>query len=104
MRSGKKPKLTKVKQGTTLTEQGQPGRDMFLLIDGVLSVEVNGTALADLGPGAVLGERAILEGGARTATLRAVTDCRVAVASGADIDLAALGELSEGHRREETTT
>ncbi|HZN13512.1 MAG TPA: cyclic nucleotide-binding domain-containing protein [Acidimicrobiales bacterium] len=104
MRSGKKPKLTKVKEGATLTEQGQPGSDMFLLIDGVLSVEVNGTALADLGPGAVLGERAILEGGARTATLRAVTDCRVAVASAADIDLAALGELSEGHRREETTT
>jgi hypothetical protein len=103
MRSGKKPKMKKVKEGKTLTEQGQPGDEMYLLLDGVLSVEVDGNALADLGPGAVLGERAILEGGTRTATLRAVTDCKVAVASAADIDTAALSELSGGHRREETT-
>ena len=36
--------------------------------------------LAELGPGAILGERAVLEGGRRTATLRAVTPVRVAVA------------------------
>ena len=104
MRSGKKPKMKKVKAGKALTEQGEPGNEMFMLVDGVLSVEVDGNALADLGPGAVLGERAILEGGTRTATLRAVTDCKVAVASGDDIDPAALQELSGGHRREESTS
>jgi hypothetical protein len=104
MRAGKKPKVQKVKQGKTLTEQGQPGTEMYMLIDGVLSVEVDGNALADLGPGAVLGERAVLEGGVRTATLRAVTDCRVAVASADDIDPTALQELSSGHRREESTS
>jgi hypothetical protein len=104
MRSGKKPKVAKIKKGQTLTEQGAPGNEMYLLVDGVLSVEVDGNALADLGPGAVLGERAILEGGTRTATLKAVTDCKVAVASADDIDLAALEQLSTGHRREETTT
>jgi CRP-like cAMP-binding protein len=72
-----------------------------MLVDGVVSVEVNGEALADLGPGAVLGERAVLEGGTRTSTLRAVTDCKVAVAAAADIDTDALAELSTGHRREE---
>jgi cyclic nucleotide-binding protein len=101
MRKGKKPKIKKVKEGKALTEQGQPGDEMYVLLDGVLSVEVDGNALADLGPGAVLGERALLEGGTRTATLRAVTDCRVAVASAPDIDQAALTELSGGHRREE---
>jgi hypothetical protein len=104
MRGGKKPKITKLKKGTTLTEQGAPGDEMYMLVDGVLTVEVDGTALADLGPGAVLGERAVLEGGVRTATLRAVTDCKVAVASAADIDPAALAELSDEHRREETAT
>ena len=104
MRGGKKPKVTKVKKGATLTEQGTAGDEMYLLLDGVLSVEVDGTALADLGPGAVLGERAVLEGGVRTATLKAVTDCKVAVASAADIDPDALAELSDAHRREETTS
>jgi hypothetical protein len=103
MRAGKKPKIKKVKAGKTLTEQGQPGDELYMLVDGVLSAEVDGNALADLGPGAVLGERAILEGGNRTATLRAVTDCKVAVASADDIDRAALAELSGGHRREETS-
>ena len=101
MRGGAKPKVRKVKQGKSLTEQGEEGNEMFLLLDGVLTVEVDGEPVADLGPGAMLGERALLEGGRRTATLRAVTDWKVAVASGADIDPAALEELREGHRREE---
>ena len=85
-----------------LTEQGQPGDELFLLLDGVLVVEVDGAPLAEVGPGAILGERAILEGGARTSTLRAMTKAKVAVARAADIDVAALQELSDGHRRETT--
>jgi hypothetical protein len=101
MRGGKKPEIRKLAAGKTLTEQGQPGNELYMLVDGVLSVEVDGTALADLGPGAVLGERAVLEGGLRTSTLRAVTNCKVAVAPAADIDKDALAELSTGHRREQ---
>ncbi len=101
MRGGAKPKTRKVKEGTALVEQGQPGDELYLLLDGVLSVEAQGEPVAELGPGALLGERAVLEGGLRTATLRAVTPCWVAVAPGDAIDNAALAELSEGHRREE---
>jgi cyclic nucleotide-binding protein len=104
MRGGKKPKIAKIKKGKALTEQGAKGDEMYMLLDGVLSVEVDGNELADLGPGAVLGERAILEGGVRTATLRAVTNCKVAIASAPDIDPAALEELRTGHRREDTQT
>ncbi len=103
MKGGAKPKIRKVKEGKALVEQGAEGDELYLLLDGVLSVEVNGEPLADLGPGALLGERAILEGGTRTATLKAVTNCKVAVASAADIDPAALAEVSERHRREETS-
>jgi CRP-like cAMP-binding protein len=74
---------------------------VFLLLDGVIVAEVDGELVAELGPGAVLGERAVLEGGVRTATLRASTRCKVAVASGEQLDPAALAELSAGHRREE---
>ncbi|CAN5759824.1 hypothetical protein BH23ACT1_BH23ACT1_07180 [soil metagenome] len=100
MRGGAKPRIRKLKEGATLVEQGQPGTDLFLLLDGVLRVEVDGSAMTDLGPGALVGERALLEGGTRTATLRAVTACKVAVANAREVDPAALAEVSLGHRRE----
>ena len=102
MRSGAKPKVRQVAAGRNLVEQGDSGDDLFLLLDGVLSVDVDGKALAEVGPGAILGERALLEGGHRTATLRAVTPCRVAVASAEQVSEEALTELAKGHRREET--
>ena len=101
MQGGAKPKKRKVKEGQTLTEQGEEGSELFLLLDGVLSVEVDGGSLAEVGPGAILGERAILEGGARTSTLRALTPVKVAVAGTDEVDHAALAELSEGPRRED---
>ena len=51
--------------------------------------------------GVTLVEQGEPGGGRRTATLRAVTPCRVAVAPGDAIAPDALAELSEGHRREE---
>ncbi len=74
---------------------------MFLLLDGVVDVEVDGEPIAEFGPGAILGERAVLEGGLRTSTIKARTKARVAVATGEQIDETALAELSEGHRKEE---
>ena len=58
MRGGAKPKIRKIEAGSTLVEQGEPGEELFLLLDGVLSVEVDGKALTEIGPGAILGERA----------------------------------------------
>ena len=84
-----------------IVEQGAEGHEMYVLLDGVLSAEVDGTSVAQVGPGAVLGERALLEGGRRTATLRAVTPCKVAKVTDADLDPELLSELAAGHRREE---
>jgi hypothetical protein len=101
MRGGEKPQIRRLPEGAHLTEQGEPGSEMFLVLDGVLSVDVDGKPLAQVGPGAVLGERALLEGGLRTSTLTAVTPVRVAVAAKDQIDLDSLRRLSETHRREE---
>jgi Cyclic nucleotide-binding domain len=101
MRGDAKPKIKKLRKGKALTKQGEPGNEVFLLLDGVLSVEVDGESLAELGPGAILGERAVLEGGVRTSTLRAVTRCKVAIAGADRVDPDALAEISKGHRREE---
>jgi hypothetical protein len=100
MRGGEKPAMRKVKEGHVLVEQGQLGSELYLLLDGVLTVEVDGEPLAELGPGAILGERAVLEEGRRTCTLRALTPVRVAVARADQVDVEHLRELSEGHRRE----
>ena len=104
MRGGARPRITEVGGDRTLVNQGDTGDDIFLLLDGVLSVEVNGVAVAQVGPGAVLGERALLEGGVRTATLRAVTRCRVASINGSEIDPTVLAQLAAGHKREEVAS
>lgn len=104
MQAGRKPQRRKIAAGSTLTNQGDPGSELFLLLDGVLAVEVDGTAVAEVGPGAILGERSILEGGTRTSTLRALTKVLVAAAPVGDIDRAALEAVAAGHRREESAS
>ena len=93
MRSGAKPAIRALKQGDTLTEQGAVGAELYLLLDGVLAVEVGGDVVAEVGPGAVVGERAALEGGIRTSTLRALTPARVAVARSDQLTDEARAEL-----------
>lgn len=101
MRGGAKPAIRRLARGVLLTEQGEPGDDLYLLLDGVLSVTVDGTQVGELGPGAVVGERALLEGGRRTATLGAVTDCVIATAARDQIDRDRLASLAELHHRED---
>ncbi len=100
MRGGGKSSIRKLKQGALLTEQGATGDDVFLLLNGVLSVEVDGEPVADVGPGAILGERAALEGGVRTSTLRALTKVTVAVVKADQLAEDERTQLSAGHRRE----
>jgi hypothetical protein len=80
--------------GETLVEQGKPGQDVFVLLTGALDVEVDGTTVARVGAGAIVGERAVLEGGRRTATLRAVKHSCVGVIAPEQLDRAKLAELS----------
>ncbi|MBV9869630.1 MAG: cyclic nucleotide-binding domain-containing protein [Frankiaceae bacterium] len=100
MRADATHDVHKLDAGTVLAKQGDPGDELYLLLDGVLSVDVDGESVAELGPGAVVGERAVLEGGRRTSTLTASTRAKVAAVAAADIDLDRLRELAEGHNRE----
>jgi Cyclic nucleotide-binding domain len=92
--AGAAPHWIRLRRGATLVAQGDPGDELYLLLDGVLAVEIDGVTVTELGPGAVVGEVALLEGGRRTATLRAVTGCRVAAVPGNRIDRAALADLA----------
>jgi cyclic nucleotide-binding protein len=101
MRGNQKPPRRELGTGDTLVEQGERGDSLYLLLDGVLQVEVDGEPIAEVGPGAILGERALLESGRRTSTLRAVSPCRVVVVSPDQLDRDLLGVVSSTHRREE---
>jgi hypothetical protein len=87
--------------GDTLVEQGQPGSELYLVLDGVFVIEVDGEEVGEVGPGSIVGERAALEGGARTATLRARAKARVAELPVDALERDAREALAAGRRREE---
>jgi hypothetical protein len=103
MRGGGKPTIRKLGAGDFLMREGEPGDELYLVLDGVVRVDVGGRRLAEYGPGSIHGERALLEGGTRTATVKAVSPLRVAVARADRIEPKLLAELRESHRREELT-
>src|ERR671924_2032500 len=88
----------KLKPDETLVEEGEPGDELYLLLDGVLAAEVKGEEVAEVGPGAILGEGAVVGGGKRNATLRALTPARVAVIAADQIEREAMETLAAGRR------
>jgi hypothetical protein len=92
--SGAKLPRLRLQRGETLVEQGESGADMFLLLDGVLDVEIDGETVAQVGSGALLGELAMLGDGRRKATLRAVRVCRVAVLPAEEVRKSGLAALA----------
>jgi hypothetical protein len=99
---GAKRSSRRLEPNETLVEQGDEGDSVFLLFDGMLAVEVDDEPLAELGPGSIVGVRAVVERANRTSTLRALTPCRVVEVPGDELDPAALAEVATGHRREES--
>ncbi len=67
--------------GSMVVDQGQTGREAFVLLKGSATVRRNGKKVATLGPGAVIGELSLLDHGPRTATVTADTDCTMLVIS-----------------------
>jgi CRP/FNR family cyclic AMP-dependent transcriptional regulator len=69
----------KVPAGTVLVDQGQAGKEAFVLVEGSVTVSRNKRKVATLGPGSVIGELALLDRGPRTATVSCDTDCTILV-------------------------
>jgi CRP-like cAMP-binding protein len=65
--------------GTLIVDQGQTGREAFVVLDGEVTVKRNGRKVATLGSGAVVGELSLLDHGPRTATAVCETDCTLLV-------------------------
>jgi hypothetical protein len=86
-----------------LVEQGETGESsniVYLVLDGVIEVIVDGEVVGELGPGAIVGERAQLEDGARTASLRAKTAAKVIGVPGEELNRQVLEQVATGHNLE----
>lgn len=60
---------------TVIVREGRPGRDFYVILDGNASVvRPHGLPGIRLGPGSYFGELALIDGGARTASVVADTD------------------------------
>lgn len=67
--------------GTVLVDQGDAGREAFVVIEGTATVKRNGRKVATLGPGDAIGELSLLDHGPRTASVTADTPMTVLVLS-----------------------
>jgi len=59
--------------GATIAEEGSGGAGFFVIGEGTAKVTVQGNERATLGPGDYFGEIALIDEGARTATVKAET-------------------------------
>jgi len=73
-----------VKAGTNLTTEGAPGYMFFVIENGTVDVEQNGTVVTTLGPGDFFGEAAIISGERRNATVCASSDVDLLVIFGTE--------------------
>lgn len=70
---------TTIPAGHTAIMEGKSGREAFIIVEGEAVVMQGDRVLGKAGPGTLLGEMALLDDDARSASVRALTDLRVLV-------------------------
>jgi CRP/FNR family cyclic AMP-dependent transcriptional regulator len=68
-----------MKEGAIVVDQGQTGREAFVILHGDVTIRRNGRKIASLGAGDVVGELSLLDHGPRTASAVCATDCTLLV-------------------------
>jgi CRP/FNR family transcriptional regulator, cyclic AMP receptor protein len=73
-------------EGATVIKEGGYANDFYVIEEGSARVERDGQQLAELGPGDVFGEQALLEGEQRSASVIAASPLRVVKISHWELD------------------
>ena len=63
--------------GGFIFQAGEPSHHAFVLVEGQAEVLVSGRPVEQAEPGALLGEMGLIDNQPRSASVRAVTDCRL---------------------------
>ena len=64
--------------GETIFTEGSTGREMYVVLEGSVDIQVCNKTLDVTGPGGVFGEMALIDSSARSATAIAKDDCTLA--------------------------
>ena len=70
-----------LKAGTIIMDQGQTGREAYVVLEGSATIKRNGKKIGTAKAGAVVGELSLLDSGPRTAAVIADTDVTLLVIS-----------------------
>lgn len=79
--------LVSVQAGVPLFNEGELGKNMYVLMEGSAAVLVAGQVIEVARPGALLGEMALVDSFARSATVIARSNCQLLPINGAQFDL-----------------
>ena len=63
--------------GQTIFQEGEPGEIMYVVQEGEVNILHRDHLLETVGPGGILGEMALIDATARSATAVAKTDCKL---------------------------
>jgi CRP/FNR family cyclic AMP-dependent transcriptional regulator len=66
------------KAGEVIFEEGAPGDVMYVVLDGEVDIKVDDQAVDVIKPGNIMGEMALIDASARSATAIAKSDCKLA--------------------------
>ena len=86
-------RFIEARPGAVIIREKEVGTDLYVVASGRLAVLVGSEKVSDLGPGELFGELQAITGGARSATVQALTPCRLLTISRDGFDEAA--RLSE---------
>jgi CRP-like cAMP-binding protein len=64
-------------KGSTIFSADDPADVMYVVIEGKIELSIRGTVVETLGRGGVFGEMSLIEHSPRTASAKALTDCRL---------------------------
>ena len=63
--------------GQIIFEAGEAGDNMYVVQEGEVDILIRGHLVETVGPGGVVGEMALIDSTARSATAKAKTDCKL---------------------------
>ena len=79
--------VVSVQAGLPLFNEGESGKNMYVLLGGTVAICVGGEVVEVAGPGSLLGEMALINSSVRSATVITRSNCRIISINSSQFDL-----------------